>query len=38
MTAVAFLAGLLIGAGVGVILFSLVAMSGLQDDIQERHR
>lgn len=35
---VVFVAGMFIGAGIGVIMFSLVAMSGMQDDMQERRR
>jgi hypothetical protein len=36
--AVVFVAGMFVGAGIGVIMFALVCMSGQQDDIQERHR
>jgi hypothetical protein len=36
--AVVFVAGMFFGAGFGVLVFAACAMSGMQDDIQERHR
>jgi hypothetical protein len=33
-----FVAGMFFGAGFGVLVFAACAMSGLQDDIQERHQ
>jgi hypothetical protein len=35
---IVFVAGMFVGAGIGVMMFAACAMSGMQDDIQERHR